>query len=191
MKTIAWNSSFAYGIGLITTDGCLSPDSRHIEFTSKDLESVINIRRCFRLKNKIGLKKRGIYPNKSYYRVQFGDVKLYNFMVEIGLTPRKSHKLGIVKIPGKYFADFLRGVIDGDGSIGYFMHPQSKEKQFRIRIISASLDFLEWLQTEINKHLQLKGSVKQASRAYQLCYYKKASKKLADFIYYQRDIKYH
>lgn len=33
---IKWNNSFAYIIGVIATDGNLSPDLRHIHITSKD-----------------------------------------------------------------------------------------------------------------------------------------------------------
>ena len=35
-----WGSDFAYVVGLITTDGSLSKDKRHIDFTSKDLELI-------------------------------------------------------------------------------------------------------------------------------------------------------
>lgn len=40
---IEWNENFAYAIGLIVTDGSLSIDGRHINFTSKDLEQIQNI----------------------------------------------------------------------------------------------------------------------------------------------------
>lgn len=33
---IKWSPKFAYCIGLITSDGNLSKDGRHISFTSKD-----------------------------------------------------------------------------------------------------------------------------------------------------------
>ncbi len=33
-----WTANLAYAVGLITTDGCLSKDGRHIDLTSKDLE---------------------------------------------------------------------------------------------------------------------------------------------------------
>lgn len=183
-----WGSDFAYGVGLVVTDGCLSPDKRHIEYCSKDLESILNFRKSFGIKNKIGTKKRGGVPNATYYRIQFGDVKLYNFFVTIGLSPRKSLTIGPVKVPKRFFRDFLRGVIDGDGSIGYFMHPESSKKQYRIRIASGSLRFLEWLRDEIGGLLNMRGAIRRVTRAYQLCYYKKASIRLSEYIYYKKDI---
>ena len=122
MKNFLWSKKFAYGIGLITTDGCLSSDRRHIEFTSKDLELVQKFKQCFNLNNKICKKRRGGFPKTSYHRIQFGNVALYNFLLSIGLMPKKSKRLKSLNIPDSVFADFLRGVIDGDGCIDYFMH---------------------------------------------------------------------
>ena len=39
---IKWSADFAYAIGLIMTDGNLSPDGRHLCFTSKDIEQINN-----------------------------------------------------------------------------------------------------------------------------------------------------
>jgi len=159
MDIVTWSNNFAYGIGLLATDGCLSSDNRHIEFSSKDKEQVANFKECFRITNRITLKRRGTFPKTQCYRVQFGNVKLYDFLIKIGLHPHKSHTLRELKIPKKFFADFLRGVIDGDGCIDYFMHPESKEKQFRIRIASASRNFLEWLSYMLSGLLHIKGNM--------------------------------
>lgn len=56
---IEWTQNFAYAIGLITTDGNLSKDGCHIDFTSKDKELVETFRKCLGINNKIGLKSRG------------------------------------------------------------------------------------------------------------------------------------
>lgn len=187
-QTFRWTCNFAYGIGLIATDGCLSTDKRHIEYCSKDLESILNFKISFGIKNKIGRKKRGGVPNRTYYRIQFGDVALYGFLIEIGLSPRKSLTMGPMKVPEKYFPDFLRGVIDGDGSVGYFMHPESSKKQLRVRIASGSLRFLEWLRDEIHRSLRIRGAMRKIVRAYQLCYYKQDSIRLLGYTYYKKDI---
>ena len=44
---IKWNPEFAYVIGLLTTDGNLSKDGRHIAFTSKDIQLVKSFKGCF------------------------------------------------------------------------------------------------------------------------------------------------
>ncbi|MCX6743614.1 MAG: hypothetical protein NT116_05255, partial [Candidatus Parcubacteria bacterium] len=99
-------------MGLITTDGNLSPDGRHLHFTSKDLELAALFKKILGLTNKIGKKSRGGDEEKKYYVVQFGDINFYRFLLSIGLMPNKSKILGSLKIPDRYFKDFLRGCID-------------------------------------------------------------------------------
>ena len=45
--------------GFLTTDGNLSPDGRHISFTSKDRKLVSLLKKCLNLSNKITKKGRG------------------------------------------------------------------------------------------------------------------------------------
>ncbi len=180
---IGSRSEFYYGIGLLATDGSLSSDGRHIEFTSKDIELVKKFKKAFHLKNKIGKKSRCNESQKKYYRVQFGNIELYRYFIRIGLHPDKSLTLGSLDIPRLFFPDFLRGVIDGDGSIGFFKHPESQYKQFRIRITSASQDFLEWLNTKLESYLKLKGKIITNSTALDLCFYKENSFKIVNYIY--------
>ena len=58
-----WSAEFAYAIGLIVTDGCLSSDGRHISFVSKDKEQINNFMQCLNLKVKIGTTAG--YKNKK------------------------------------------------------------------------------------------------------------------------------
>lgn len=186
MEKLGWNTNFAYALGLITSDGNLSPDGRHMIFVSKDIDLINTFKNCLNLKNKISLKKSGYSNdvNRKYYVVQFGNIRLYHFLTDIGLSPNKSKAIKSLLIPPAYIADFLRGLIDGDGSIGYFMHPESKKKQFRIRITSASMHFLDWLRRRLTMQIGTKGSIEKVPRAYQLNYYKGDSSRIVKFIYY-------
>jgi len=112
-----WSAELAYIVGILATDGNLSVDARHITITSKDLDLLETVRDCLKLKNSIGQQRRLLNP---YYRLQWGDTSFYNWLVQIGLTPAKSLTLGPLQIPDNFFADFVRGVIDGDGSIGLY-----------------------------------------------------------------------
>ena len=185
-----WNSNFVYAIGLFTADGCLSIDGRHLEFCSKDKEQVINFKNCLNLKNKITKKTRAKEKIKKYYRVQFGNVKLYRFFEDIGLTPKKSLILKKIKIPLRFFADFLRGVFDGDGCFRIFVHPESQYPQIRTSFASASPGFIRWLQQEIKKELKINGFIEKAQRNENLVYAKSDSLKLLNYIYYSPNIVY-
>ncbi len=58
----AWSPELAYVVGIIATDGNLSPDGRHINITSKDEEMVQTVKKLLRLDNKKGVRrKRWIY----------------------------------------------------------------------------------------------------------------------------------
>ncbi len=192
---IKWTPKFAYAVGLITTDGCLSNDGRHIDFTSKDEELVLKFKGCLRVSNKIGIKYRGKddYSRETkYFRVQLGDMNFYEFLLSIGLSQRKSKNLGSLKIPDKFFSDFLRGCIDGDGSIGFFNHPESKHPQLRIRLFSASRGFLEWMKLEIQRNFGINGGWinNNNSSIPSLCFAKSDSVKLFPILYRGKDCVY-
>ena len=101
-----WSAEFAYAIGLLTTDGSLSKDRRHINFTSKDRDLVMTFKRCLKLDNVIGRKTSGSTKEKKYFQIQFGDVLFYRFLLKIGLMPNKTKKLGDLNIPQKLFFIF-------------------------------------------------------------------------------------
>src|SRR3989344_2477009 len=125
-----------YVVGLIATDGNLSKDGRHISIVSKDNIFLRKVRKALLLKNKIGFKANGIHPEKIYSVLQIGDKKFFNFLLSIGLIPKKSLILDKLSVPKNYFTDFLRGVIDGDGTIVSWVHKSNGNKQWSVRIYS-------------------------------------------------------
>ena len=71
-----WTSELAYAIGLITTDGSLSKDKRHIEFTTTDLQLAKLIKRYLSFQTKIAKKPPSGFGKKFVYRINFSNVKL-------------------------------------------------------------------------------------------------------------------
>ncbi|MBI3589415.1 MAG: hypothetical protein HY093_03325 [Candidatus Liptonbacteria bacterium] len=186
---IKWSPEFAYAIGLLATDGNLSSDRRHLDFTSKELEQVKNFRECLGVKNKIGSKKSG-EGNKSF-RIQIGDVNFYKFLVGIGLSAGKSKTIEAVIIPEKYFFDFLRGHLDGDGSFHSYFDPRWRSSyMFYTIFMSASKKHIDWLREEINKVLKINGHISKSitDSTYKLKYAKAESLKLLPKLYYHTDI---
>ncbi len=183
---IEWNSNFAYVIGVIAADGNLSPDLRHLHITSKDKEMIINCKKCLGIDNKVGKKARGGSKDKKYFVLQFGDKNFFEFLLSIGLTPKKSKTIGQLEIPKKYFKDFLRGCIDGDGSITIFKHPESKQPQYKVRLCSASRLFLDWiLKTSSELCFVTGGSIHipKNSSVFTLVFAKEDSIKILRWIY--------
>ncbi len=188
---IKWSPRFAYAIGLLVTDGNLSPDGRHIIFTSKDLELIDNFQKSLKINLRIGKKSSSFQGIKKYYVVQIGDVLFYRFLLNIGIMPRKTKIVGTIKIPNKYFFDFLRGHLDGDGTFFSYWDPRWKSSfMFYTVFISASKIHIDWIRSELFKLLKIKGHITRDSKksTYQLKYAKTESLKLLQKLYYNNGV---
>ena len=186
---IKWSADFAYAMGLLATDGNLSPDGRHISFVSKDIEQINNFLTALKIVDiKIGKSLSGD-KERWAYRVQFGDVLFYDFLKTIGIRPAKSKTIGKVLVPKKFFFDYLRGCLDGDGCTYSYWDPRWKSSfMFYTEFVSASKKYIIFLQKEIFDRLKIKGHITNdgRKRTLQLKYAKKDSLKILKKIYANR-----
>jgi len=186
---IKWTPDLAYIVGLITSDGCLSKDGRHLDFTSKDKDLLETFKTILNLKVKISYKTSGYTKKKCSY-LQFGDVVLYRWLESIGLMPKKSKIIGDLKIPKKYFFDFLRGLFDGDGCFYSYWDKRWKSSfMFYVDFCSASKKFLEWLQKSLFNYLKIKGDLKIGTNVCNLRFAKKEGLKIIKKMYFSPDVK--
>lgn len=196
-----WSPRISYIIGLIATDGNLSKDKRHISLTSTEKQLLRTFRKCLGIKNRIC--NNPPRPDERGFKVTFGNVKFYNKLLKIGLMPRKTFKLSSLKIPNKYFADFLRGHIDGDGSIICYLDKHNSYKgkiytydRLYITLCSASLKHIKWIRRRIYKNLNIKGCLsgwknikrKNAKTHWTLRFCKRDSLALLKYIYYDKNL---
>lgn len=188
---IKWSPNFAYAIGLLVSDGCLSPSGRHIVFTSTDRDQLENYMRALDIEMHIG---RVVSNNKNAERVQFGDVLFYQFLMKIGLMPKKSKIIGEIKVPDKYFFSFLRGSFDGDGSTYSYWDKRWKSSfMFYTGFVSASEAHVRWLQETISRLLGLRGHITHGSKKHplhQLKFAKAESLKLLRAMYHPKNSMY-
>lgn len=196
LKKYIWTPELAYAVGLIATDGCLSPDGRHITFTSCDKQLIETFKEILNLKNKIGKTET------RALRIQFGDIQFYKWLLSIGLTPAKSHTIGEIIIPKEFFKDFLRGHFDGDGSITVYIDRYNTYKKLKyvykrlfIRLISASKEHILWLQKNIIDNFKIIGRIHKTKinppskvSIHILKFMKKESLKLLKEIYYKKSL---
>ena len=142
--------------------------------------------RCLGLQNRIG-KKKGGFAGTWAYNLQFGSVEFFNFLKDLGLTPAKSKTMKAIRVPKKYFPDFLRGLFDGDGSFySYFDRRWRSSFMFYIIFISASRGHVAWLQKKLLQYYAVQGHGAHQSyrNAYQLKYAKKEAIKIIQAMYY-------
>jgi len=173
-----------YLVGLIASDGCLSKDGRHIDITAKDYNFLKALVEKLNISNKIGVKNRG--TKKQAYRIQIANRDFYDFLLSIGLMPKKSLNMNSLNIPRAYFLDFLRGMIDGDGCIRRWTHPTNKREQWSLRIYSGSIVFISWLKDAVEILLRAKGMLykNKDRRDWVLKYGKMATREIVKKCYY-------
>lgn len=186
---IDWSGELAYAVGLITTDGNLNIDGRHIDFTSKDIQLIKTFKKCLGIGNKIGKKSSG-FSDKEYFHVQFGDVIFYKWLLGIGLAPHKSKTLGPLAIPDEYFFDFLRGHFDGDGCCySYWDKRWHSSFMFYVCFISASREHISWLSSRIKKLLGIETVLRiEKGPMYGLRFAKSASEIIIRKMYYKKGL---
>jgi len=189
-----WSPNLAWAIGVIATDGNLSPDGRHLVVRSKDLDMLETLRLCLGLTNRIALTSNG--RGGRIHTLQWSDRAFYRWLLDIGLTPAKSLTLRPLVIPDEYFPDLFRGCIDGDGSVRVYTDRYHVPKNARyvyerlyVSIVSASWKFIEWLQATVFRLTGMKGSITVQCRPgahelWCLSYPKAKSIRIISWMYY-------
>lgn len=175
-----------YLLGLLMTDGCVKSHQHAITLVSKDRKHLTKIVSIIcptiLVRNKNSCFEIGIYSKE-----------LKEWLISKGCTPQKTLHLQFPVVPKQFIPDFIRGCIDGDGSIG-----QYKEKS-RIYLCGSSFSFLErfsellrqqGIQNYIYKTNQANTSTingktfKRTSEHWRVEVTQINAKKLAEWIYY-------
>jgi hypothetical protein len=196
---IGRSPNVAYAVGIIATDGNLSKRRGRLTVVSKDTELLDTVRLCVQVTASIAPHASG-YGGPCYH-VAWTDRGFYDALLAIGLTPAKSRTLGAVMVPDEYFAGFLRGCIDGDGSIitdvdryNTFQKATYVYTRVYVSLVSASQRFIEWLRTSIRRFTGLSGDVTVRTGAltrndlWRLRYAKRESPAILRWIYYAPDV---
>lgn len=193
-----WRPDLAYAVGLITTDGNLSPDGRHITLVSRDLELLETFKHILQLRVRVAHHAGGY---STAYHVVFSDRLFHEWLSSIGLTPRKTHSIGALCIPDDVFPDFARGHLDGDGSITRYvdryntkLEPSDVYQRLYTRFLSASRPHMEWFRARVAALLGVRGYMATDRRTpdrvplYRLHFAKKESVALLRWMYYAPDV---
>lgn len=130
--------SVQYWLGYIAADGCIH-SSNVIEISTnldpQHLQKYINWA-AYPLKITSYKDKR--YNDIYGHRVSFSNSETAEFLISLGLTPKKSLTLDI-KFPLTW--DFIRGVFDGDGCISEINKRTGPIKRARFQIATGSASF--------------------------------------------------
>jgi len=130
-----------YLVGVYMTDGCILEQerSKSLKLTSADLDWMELIRDL--ICKETPIKKR---KDSKAYDMHFYSTEFALWMISQGCTPRKSLTLQFPKVPEQYLADFMRGCIDGDGSISSSkMKGNGVATHWECKLTSGSKDFVD------------------------------------------------
>lgn len=175
-----WNKDSAYVVGFLTADGCVEPHFNRIscELSMKDYKHLVNIRNLISSTNPICVKK-----TKYACSLAIHNKKMVSDIIEKGVLPRKTTRVRLPHMPNEVFKDFLRGYIDGDGSIYY-------NGNSIVLCILGNNDFIKDLKDKILSFYGLDSTISEHNKhlgtknCYRIRYCGKKMKFMLDDIYY-------
>ena len=143
-----WSEEMAYILGFITADGCIAKNKTsyklYFSIHEKDKDLLEKIRKILAPKNKYSY-----YKKEKMYHFSFTSTEMYNDLMKLGITPRKTFTVKPPQVPKEFIRDYLRGYIDGDGSICTFERKDSNKKMPAISIV-GNIHMTSYIQTIFN-----------------------------------------
>lgn len=150
-----WSSDLAYVLGLLATDGYLGDKTGNkkayqVQLVLTDKDIIDKVAKSIGYEGRIYHRTfensdPTKYHKKDNWGIKFGNKRVFNRLIELNITPRKTYDLIIPPIPDELFCHFFRGVFDGDGTLSI----SSNSRTFKI--ISASYDFQNGLLCKIEE----------------------------------------
>ncbi len=186
-----WTQESAYVLGYLYADGSLedSPAMRgkYVRVASTDRDRIEVFKRLLKSEHTI-VKEKVSGNRKPRYLLRIGNKRLFEQLIALGLTPRKSLTMKFPHIPAPYVSSFIRGYFDGDGCVflqnGIGKNGQKIIKRLSVIFTSGSDEFLEELKKILQKRALMQGGgIYNTTRARQLWFFTKDSRKLFAFLY--------
>lgn len=173
----------AYFLGLMITDGYVKEKKGSnlfgISLKSEDKYMIENFKKELNSDVKIYHDKR---DNKECYSIEITNQKMCDDLKNFNIVPNKTYLLNDINIeliPENFRKDYLRGIIDGDGSIGI------DNGQIWISLTGYSEDFVKSFEYEIDRIISKEKHNKIHKANAYFCRWKgnKISKKILDYLY--------
>lgn len=168
-----WSHNMAYILGLWYADGCI--------YGGKMFDITLHKKDKYLLKQvakELGYEGQLYdYVDRQAARINFSCKVIYDDIVSLGGTERKSLILEFPQIPDEYLHDFIRGYFDGDGCV-----MNLKNNRLNSAFTCGSRKFLE----DLLKILQDKAGVEGGSFDDSCCslkFGKRDTIRLGDYIY--------
>lgn len=178
-----WSPDMAYVLGFIFADGNINwkPEKSYRALTITTAER--DKEHLERIRSKLKSTKPLLYSESTKsYRLIVNNITICTDLMNLGVIPRKSLSVKFPEIPEDMLSYFIKGVIDGDGTIRYVSRKRSP--YFEIRIASGSEQFLKTMTEKIELKTGITGQVKNVrNNLFILRYTCRKALNLAEWIY--------
>lgn len=186
-----WTPDMAYVLGYFAADGCMYRNKRgscYIGFSSADSDLVEMVKKLMNTTNCIEEYQPHKKHHKRRYTIQIGSNNLYQRLLKIGFTPRKSLTIKFPDVPDRLMGHFVRGYFDGDGCVQFLKyHRQKKRFEYvlTVRFTCGHREFLSTLRKRLSTVINLgQGSLHvHGFPAHVLAYSTKDARQLYNFMY--------
>ncbi|MEK7503524.1 MAG: hypothetical protein AAB577_00910 [Patescibacteria group bacterium] len=112
-----WSTKMAYLLGYILADGCIIKgtykgysDALKFGVQKRDIDILEKIKKELESEHTISFNKNAAYLSITSQRI-------VDNLKKLGIIYRKSLREKIPKVPRRFEKDFIRGIVDGDGSV--------------------------------------------------------------------------
>lgn len=193
----SWSPQMAYVLGFIFADGAIedvqkSSRTCYIAMSSVDFSILEQIKQSMCSNHKLYLRKSSLktyldgksYISRDSFIFRIGSKLMYNDLLKLGVTPRKSLSIPFSKVPPEYLNFFIRGYFDGDGCLHL-----KEGKYAKVIFTSGSSQFVKGLANIISRRIQipLKSPYPQiqdsGNPCYRLVYEANPGRKILEFMY--------
>jgi len=143
----------AYWLGVIVSDGTIQKDGYKTSLASKDKDLIEKFKIAIKSEHTISkIEQFDKRTKKTYkrYMIQISSKEFTTNIINLGVTNRKSYVCEFPNIEEKYYLSFLRGLFDGDGSLGF-------ETENSIRMsFTATKEIINHIQIFLEKKHKIK-----------------------------------
>ena len=186
-----WSPKMAYVLGFIFADGNITEVSHNgysdklgFGLNRRDIDMLQKIKREFSAKQALSIS--GNYVHFSIFsQVIVDDLK------KLGITYRKSSQenpCNLSKISQKYIRDFIRGIVDGDGSIHF------DKRDYPTLSICGRKEMMTFIRNHFFSKFKIYSKIGQPkkngklSNVFYICYRCNSAKTLINYLYKNADI---
>jgi|SRR3989338_248031 len=180
-----WSANMSYVLGFILADGCIIKgtykgysDSLKFGVQLKDRDVLEKI------KSELGAKHKLSHVENAVH-LSLTSQKIVDDLKKLGIKYRKSLNEVVPKVPRKYIKDFIRGIIDGDGSVWI-----EKERNYPTLSVAGGENTLRFIRDHFFKKFKLYSTLTRTKYSknakkylYNIAYRANPAQKLIEYLY--------